>query len=99
MTNPDIMADCDRCRATPLEKFRFIVGVIEIGARPIGEMRLRRPVHRMIAGIDADHGGNRTKFSDCRINDISIVHDVGIIIHHRLDERCACANFRVAAKC
>ena len=61
-------------------------------------MRLRRAMHRMVAGIDPHHGGNRTKFSDCRINDISIVHDIGIVTDTTFRNTGSRADFRIASE-
>src|SRR5882672_10056273 len=45
--NPDVMADMDMMLATPGKEFGIVALAAEIRTRAIGEMRLRRPMHRM----------------------------------------------------
>ena len=94
--DPDIMPDGHRMASPPVEESLVVSGIIEIVGGAIGEMGLCGTLHRMVAGIDANLCGNRTKFADCRINDISVIHDVGIIIEHGLRDLRAGADFRIA---
>ena len=45
------------------------------------KMRLRGAVHRMIAGVDPRHRRDRAKLSDCRVGDLGVVNDIGVIVH------------------
>ena len=49
----------------------------------------------MIAWIDTDMGGNRTKFAYGGINDIAIIDDIGIIIHRCFGDFGAGANLGI----
>src|SRR5258706_15913191 len=96
MTYPHVVAYRHRLRAAPIEKLRLVLFAIEIGGSAVGEVALRDPPHRMIAGIDADTGGNRAKFADPGVDDVAVVDDVAIVAKLRFDQRCARANLRVA---
>ena len=61
-------------------------------------MGLARPFHGVIAGIYVDVGCDRTEFADHRVDDISVVHDVGIIAKLRLGERGSLPDFGVASE-
>ena len=96
MTDPHIMSDGHGMAAPPVEEGIIITGINEIIGRTIGEMGLGGALHRVVAGIYTNLCGNRTKIADCRINDISVIYDVGIIIEHGLRDLRSGADFRVA---
>ena len=83
MPDPDVMADMDVMRAPPFEELGVVALARKIGAGAIGEVRLRRAVHRMIAGIDPRHRRDRAELSDRGVGDLRVVHDVGIVVHRR----------------
>ena len=96
MADPDIMADGHRRRASPGEEIGVILRIVEIGRGAIGEMRLARPLHRVIAGVDPGMGGDRAELADGRVDDVGIVHDIGVVAHRRLDEGGAGADLGIA---
>jgi len=85
-----------RCRA-PFEEFGLVPLFREIRAGAIGEVRLRGPVHRMIARIDPRHRRNRAELSDRGVGDLGIVDDIGIIVHRHVVQDRARANLAIGA--
>ena len=61
-------------------------------------MRLRGALHRMIAGIDPRHRGNRAEPADAGIGNVAVVDDVGIVAERDLQQRRSLADFRVFAE-
>jgi hypothetical protein len=59
-----MMADMDVMLAAPGKEFGIVTLTGELRPRAIGEMRLRRPMHRMIARVDPGHRRDRTELSD-----------------------------------
>jgi hypothetical protein len=84
-------------RAAPGKKARVVVGAFEIGARPVGHMRLGGALHRMIAGIDARHGGDRAELADGRIGGVAIIDDVGVVAERDLQQLRARADLAICA--
>lgn len=84
--------------AAPVKKGFLVRLSLEILGRPIGEMRLARPFHWVVARVDPRLRGNRAEFPDSRVNDVSVIHDIGVVVKLALDERRAFADFRVAAE-
>ena len=52
----------------------------------------------MVAGVDPGHRRDRTELADRRVNDIRVVHDIGVVTHRRLGEDGARADRGVAAE-
>ena len=84
VADPDVVADMDAMPAPPFEELGLVALARKIGAGAIGEMRLRGPVHRVIARVDPRHRRDRAELSDRRVGDLRVVHDVGIVVHRRL---------------
>ena len=98
MPDPDVMADMDAVSAPPFEEFGLVAFTGEIGAGAIGEVGLRRPVHRVVARIDPRHRRDRAEFSDCGVGDLRVVHDIGIVAHLHLEQDRAGADLAIAAE-
>ena len=61
-------------------------------------MRLARPLHRMVAGVDAGMRRDRAEFADRRVNDIRVVHDIGVVAQRRLRRRRCARRFRCSVR-
>ena len=83
--------------APPGEELGFICLAGKVGARAIREVRLRRAMHRMIAGIDSRHRSDRAELPDGGVGDLTVIHDVGIIAERDLVQDGARANFAISA--
>jgi hypothetical protein len=92
------MANDHAVGAPPGKKGILVPFARKIRTGAIGEMRLARPLHRMIAGVDAGHGGNRAKLADGRVGDIAVVDDIRIVAELHLQKLRARADLRVGAK-
>jgi len=95
MPDPDVMADIDMMLAAPFEELGVVLFVREIGARAIGKVRLRGAVHRMIARVDPGHRRDRAEFSNCRVGDLRVVHDIGVIVHGDFEQNGARPDFGI----
>src|SRR5262249_49689154 len=73
--DPHVVADDDQRGAAPREKFLLVPLAGKIGACAIGHMRLRRPRHRMVAGIDARPGRDRAELAEPGVSDLAVVDD------------------------
>src|SRR5712692_9246863 len=93
--DPDMMANMDVMLAPPFEELRLVALSRKIGPGAKGEVRLRRAVHGMIAGIDPRHGCDRAEPSDRGVGDLRVVHDVGIIAQRDLMQDRAGADFAI----
>src|SRR6266849_3852641 len=82
-------------QAPPFEELRLVALSRKIGAGAKGEVRLRRAVHGMIAGIDPRHGCDRAEPSDRGVGDLRVVHDVGIIAQRDLMQDRAGVDFAI----
>src|SRR5262245_47086406 len=69
-----------------------------MAAGAIAEMGLLRSVHRMIAGIDARHGGNRAELSECRVGNVAVVDDVGIVGERNFEQPGSRADLGIGAE-
>jgi len=98
VTDPDVMADMHTVILPPFEEFCVVALAGKVGARAIGKVRLRRPVHRMIARIDPRHRRDRAEFTDCGVGHLRVVDDVGIVAHLDVEQRCAGADLAIGAK-
>ena len=96
--DPDVMADVDVMAAAPCEKLRIVAFLRKIRAGAIGEMRLRSPLHGVIARIDPRHRGDRAEFPDRRVGDLRVVHDVGIVVHRHFMQDRARADLAIGAE-
>ena len=86
--DPDVMADMDVVPAPPCEEFGVVAFSRKVGAGAIGEVGLRRPLHRVVARIDSRHRRDRAELSDRGVGDLGVVHDVGIVVHrHFMQDR------------
>src|SRR5262245_21797470 len=73
-------------RAAPREKPLLVPLAGKIGACAIGDMRLRCPRHRMVAGIDARHGRDRAELAEPGVSDLAVVDDVRVIAQRDLEQ-------------
>ena len=98
MPDPDVVPDDDQRRAAPCEKFLFIPLPGKIGACAIGDVRLRRPAHRMVAGIDPRHGRDRAELADRGVGGLAVVDDVGVIAQGDFEQPRSRTHFGVGAE-
>src|SRR5882672_8270406 len=98
MPDPDIMADADVMPTPPFEELSFVTLAWKIRAGAIGEVRLRGPVHGVIARVDPCHRRDRAELPDRRIGDLGVVHDVGIIVQCDLVQNRARADFAIGTE-
>src|SRR5262245_878078 len=92
------MADGDRMSAPPREEILLIGFTRKIAAGAVAEMGLARTVHRMIAGIDARHSGNRAELSECRVGNVAVVDDVEIVGERNFEQPGSRADLGVGAE-
>jgi hypothetical protein len=92
------MADMHAMAPPPFEEFCVVALAGKVGARAIGKVGLRRPVHRMIAGIDPRHRRDRAEFTDCGVGHLRVVDDVGIVAHLDVEQHAAGADLAIGAK-
>src|SRR5258705_13706399 len=64
MPDPDVVTDMDPMAAPPFEELSLVALSREIGTGAIGEVRLRSPMHWMIAWVNPRHRGNRAELSN-----------------------------------
>ena len=98
MTDPDIMADMHAMALPPFEEFSLVALAAKIGARAIGKVRLRRPVHRMVARVDPCHRRDRTEFPNRGVGHLRVVDDVGIVAQLDIEQNGAGTNFAISAE-
>src|SRR5262245_15536183 len=96
--DPYVMPDRDSLRTTPCEEFVLVAFAIEIGAGPVAEVRLARPIHRVVARIDARHCRDRGELPDTRVRNVAVVDDVGIVTEIDLEQRGARADLGISAE-
>ena len=96
--DPDVVADGDRPRAPPGEKLVLVPLARKIGAGAVGEVRLARPVHRVVAGIDPGHRGDRAELSDRRVGDVAVVDDIGVVVDLDFEQLASRADFGIGAE-
>ena len=92
------MTDADVMPAPPFEEFSLVALAWKIRAGAIGEVRLRGPVHGVIARVDPCHRRDRAELSDRRISDLGVVHDVGIIVQCDLVQNRSRADFAIGSE-
>src|SRR5262245_5245916 len=92
------MADDDRMSAPPREEILLIDFTRKIAAGAVAEMGLARTVHRMIARIDARHGGNRAELAECRVGNVAVVDDVGIVGERNFEQSSPRADLGIGAE-
>src|SRR5262245_55231585 len=98
VTDPDVVPDRDPMAAPPSEEFVLVRLTGEVRARTVGEVRLAGALHRMIAGVDACHGGDRTELADRRVGDVAVVDNVGIVAQLDLEQLRARPDFAIHAQ-
>src|SRR6202171_5834648 len=96
--DPDVVTDMDAMAAPPFEELGLVALAFKIRAGAIGEVRVRRPLHRMIAGVDSRHRRNRAEFSDGSVGDLRVVHDIGIVVHRHLVQDGTRANLAIGTE-
>ena len=98
VADPDVMADMDMMFAAPCKEFGIVAFARKIAAGAVGKMRLRGPVHRVIARIDPRHRRDRTEFPNRGVGDLRVVHDVGIVRHRDLEQHGSGADLGIGAE-
>src|SRR6516165_6918188 len=61
-------------------------------------MRMRRPRHRMVAGIDARHGRDRAELAEPGVSGLAVVDDVRIVAQRDLEQAGSRTDFRVGTE-
>ena len=84
--------------AAPSEKLRIVAFVRKIRAGAIGEMRLRSPLHGVVARIDPRHRRDQAELPDRRIGDLRVIHDIGIVVHRHFMQDRARADLAIGAE-
>src|SRR5262249_35836076 len=90
--------DDDQSRAAPREKFLLVALTGKIGACAIGHMRLRRPRHRMAAGIDARHGRDRAEPAEPGVSDLAVVDDVRVVAQRDFEQARSRTDLRIGTE-
>src|SRR5262249_1540916 len=64
----------------------------------IGHMRLRRPRHRMVAGIDARHGRDRAEPAEPGVSDLAVVDDVRVVAQRDFEQAGSRTDLRIGTQ-